>query len=254
MLIVAKIYSSGERVCIISCVSKTMNRQNSSAPPMLMANSSVVLWRKSCITPPSNRHQSPMNKLQSEENDCTIWDNRDTKRDTYPNPRNEKSRLVWKVYAVKPSKTVSVINRASRTTVVSYMDTTTPTVYACTSVYNFQNEFSQISRLSRRLSRLTEYDDLFLILTNAPRRIRLAGWSLLFIIKAINIAIVEKNAKPMVHTLNNKILNGISSAMARIQMYKETPYLFCTYNFTVELTTNTEASATVIRIWTLSKP
>jgi len=50
---------------------------------------------------------------------------------------------------------------------------------------------------------------LFFIHTNALKRIKLAGWSLLFIIRAIKIAIVKKNAKPMVHALDNKLINDI---------------------------------------------
>ncbi|KAG5895134.1 hypothetical protein JTB14_008568 [Gonioctena quinquepunctata] len=94
-LIVAKIYSSGDKVFMIICVSNMMNRQKTRAPPSEMAISRIEDCKNTCIMPPTISIHSPANN---------------------PECMAEKSRFVWKVYIVRPPKTTRVRRRACRTT------------------------------------------------------------------------------------------------------------------------------------------
>lgn len=55
---VAKMYSSADKCCIITCVSYKMKRQNTNAPPHEIINSKPVEWMNSCINPPISKMQS----------------------------------------------------------------------------------------------------------------------------------------------------------------------------------------------------
>lgn len=63
-LIVAKMYSSGDKVFIISWVSNMMKSENISAPPKPMANSKMVDCKKICINPPIINMHRPANNLK----------------------------------------------------------------------------------------------------------------------------------------------------------------------------------------------
>lgn len=64
-LIVAKMYSSGDRVFIISWVSKMMKSENTNAPPNPIAISKMEDCRKTCMNPPIINIQRPANNLKS---------------------------------------------------------------------------------------------------------------------------------------------------------------------------------------------
>lgn len=63
---VAKMYSSADKVCIIMCVSTIMKRQNRNAPPNESIISKVLEWKNSCNIPPTSKMQRPANNLRND--------------------------------------------------------------------------------------------------------------------------------------------------------------------------------------------
>lgn len=118
-----------------------MKKENKSAPPTQRRSSITLLCMKIWST-------LPISSTQRQENN--------------PAAIAEKSRLVWKVNAVKAITTVKVIKRASITRTTSYRLTTMPIVHACTTV-------------------------------NSAKRIKFVGCSLLLKCRTMRIPNVAKN-------------------------------------------------------------
>lgn len=114
-LIVARIYSSGERCFIIMCVSYKRNTQNKKAPATDITNSKPVERINRCKIAAKNIIHNPEYKLKKKKHVCLIKLILIQFNFTYADPKNEKSLWDWNVYNVKPARTAKVNPNANNT-------------------------------------------------------------------------------------------------------------------------------------------